>query len=287
MDPCLWWRHSYHLCHFSLWVWDFFFSFEKQTNKKKTILVVAFPFSSSWRFRFLFLSLCSRIVLICIASSHLFLSLFLHLSALLFSLIKYVHEDLTRSSWKTRRRIECKNPWISLMRFVIIVSLLRLRLLFSLTKLTCLSVRWWMVQILVNISPSTRVSSSPPPFRSLFFSFSHSRRVDIHCTRDAPVLEYGGTPSFLRRFRIIVFELMWVRVIVLRFLIFFIGGCDIEAGKQFIEQLFLNRDRKGSSKRKIYTYFTCATDSRNVETVFNTTKDIILRRALDDANLGY
>lgn len=61
------------------------------------------------------------------------------------------------------------------------------------------------------------------------------------------------------------------------------GGKDLAEAKQFIENMFLSLNRvKG---KPLYSEFTCATDTNNIKFVFNVTKDIILRQALEDANL--
>lgn len=50
-----------------------------------------------------------------------------------------------------------------------------------------------------------------------------------------------------------------------------------EATRKYILQLFLNRNKSG---KDIYHRFTCATDTKNVEVVFNAAKDIILQKNL-------
>jgi len=65
------------------------------------------------------------------------------------------------------------------------------------------------------------------------------------------------------------------------------GGKDAEAARRFIEEIFLAQNDNPS--KPVYIHFTCATDTvtnflihqKNVEVVFRTCKDIILKRALD------
>mmetsp|Transcript_21643 Transcript_21643/g.38217 ORF Transcript_21643/g.38217 Transcript_21643/m.38217 type:complete len:387 (-) Transcript_21643:165-1325(-) len=51
-----------------------------------------------------------------------------------------------------------------------------------------------------------------------------------------------------------------------------------EAAKRYILQLFLNRNK--NKGKEIYHHVTCATDTDNVEVVFNASKDIILQQNL-------
>jgi GTPase SAR1 family protein len=57
---------------------------------------------------------------------------------------------------------------------------------------------------------------------------------------------------------------------------------DFSAGTRFVEAQFLARNHY---KKPIYTHVTCATDSQNVEVVFNCVKDIVVRGALTTAGL--
>lgn len=50
-----------------------------------------------------------------------------------------------------------------------------------------------------------------------------------------------------------------------------------EAAKEYFGQLFLARNK---NKKEVYIHVTCATDSTTTSTVFNATKDIILRNNL-------
>jgi len=42
------------------------------------------------------------------------------------------------------------------------------------------------------------------------------------------------------------------------------------------------KDQNGNQERVIYSHVTCATDTENVQVVFNSCKDVILRRAMQD-----
>jgi guanine nucleotide-binding protein G(i) subunit alpha len=52
-----------------------------------------------------------------------------------------------------------------------------------------------------------------------------------------------------------------------------------EAAADYLLQLFLSR-KKASSAKKIYSHITCATDTSNVSTVFDSCRDIILKENL-------
>ena len=63
------------------------------------------------------------------------------------------------------------------------------------------------------------------------------------------------------------------------------GGCDCDAAIEFIRDKFLNLNRSIASK-DIYYHFTCATDTNNVERVFNDCRRIIIRRSLETSGLA-
>jgi len=52
---------------------------------------------------------------------------------------------------------------------------------------------------------------------------------------------------------------------------------DFEAGVQYFVDKFLEKNKSGSD-RQIYHHVTCATDTKNVQVVFNACKDIVLRQ---------
>mmetsp|Transcript_25736 Transcript_25736/g.28062 ORF Transcript_25736/g.28062 Transcript_25736/m.28062 type:complete len:358 (-) Transcript_25736:452-1525(-) len=52
---------------------------------------------------------------------------------------------------------------------------------------------------------------------------------------------------------------------------------DYEAGVQYFVDKFLAKNKSGSD-RQIYHHVTCATDTKNVQIVFNACKDIVLRQ---------
>jgi len=62
------------------------------------------------------------------------------------------------------------------------------------------------------------------------------------------------------------------------------GGCDYDNATAFIKDKFLAQNEQ--PKKHIYTHITCATDTDNVQVVFNAVKDVILHRVLDDSGLG-
>jgi GTPase SAR1 family protein len=61
------------------------------------------------------------------------------------------------------------------------------------------------------------------------------------------------------------------------------GKNDYEEGVEFLSLQFESKNR--NSGRHIYTHITCATDTDNVQMVFNATKDIIIRNSLASAGL--
>ncbi len=51
---------------------------------------------------------------------------------------------------------------------------------------------------------------------------------------------------------------------------------DYNAGVQYFLDKFLAKNKSGA-ERQIYHHVTCATDTKNVQVVFNACKDIVLR----------
>jgi len=65
----------------------------------------------------------------------------------------------------------------------------------------------------------------------------------------------------------------------------FTGNCrSYDETTKFIEKVF--KSKVDSKDKQVYAHVTCATDSDNVEHVFNAVKDIILQGALEDAGLA-
>mmetsp|Transcript_9591 Transcript_9591/g.13203 ORF Transcript_9591/g.13203 Transcript_9591/m.13203 type:complete len:356 (+) Transcript_9591:128-1195(+) len=62
------------------------------------------------------------------------------------------------------------------------------------------------------------------------------------------------------------------------------GGKNYESASEFIKEKFVNQNE--NPKKHIYVHFTQATDTKNVEVVFNAVKDIILHQVLDDSGLA-
>lgn len=62
------------------------------------------------------------------------------------------------------------------------------------------------------------------------------------------------------------------------------GGKNYDNASAFIKEKFLSQNE--NPKKHIYTHLTCATDTSNIQVVFNAVKDIILHRVLDDSGLG-
>lgn len=61
------------------------------------------------------------------------------------------------------------------------------------------------------------------------------------------------------------------------------GGKDYTSAMSYISQQFLAQN--DNVKKPIYPHVTCATDTANITVVFNAVKDIVLRRALDNAGI--
>jgi len=62
------------------------------------------------------------------------------------------------------------------------------------------------------------------------------------------------------------------------------GGLNYENALAFIKDKFLQQNE--NPKKHIYVHATCATDTDNIQVVFNAVKDIILHKVLDDSGLG-
>jgi len=56
------------------------------------------------------------------------------------------------------------------------------------------------------------------------------------------------------------------------------GGCDYEAGCAYFVEKFMQV--KGDPEKEVYFHITCATDTKNVAIVFNSCKQIILKKNL-------
>ena len=57
---------------------------------------------------------------------------------------------------------------------------------------------------------------------------------------------------------------------------------DYKAAVEFIQKRFLGLDQQRSVNRKIYPYETCATDTKNVERIFATVRDILMNKAMSN-----
>jgi len=64
----------------------------------------------------------------------------------------------------------------------------------------------------------------------------------------------------------------------------YVGGCNYDNAVTFIKDKFLAQNE--NPRNHIYTHVTCATDTDNVQVVFNAVKDVILHKVLDDSGLG-
>jgi len=64
----------------------------------------------------------------------------------------------------------------------------------------------------------------------------------------------------------------------------FSGTNDMKTTSGFIKEKFLAQS--DNPKKHIYPHLTCATDTDNIQVVFNAVKDIILHKALDQSGFG-
>ncbi|KAF5915665.1 hypothetical protein HPG69_005600 [Diceros bicornis minor] len=70
---------------------------------------------------------------------------------------------------------------------------------------------------------------------------------------------------------------------------------DAEAAKHFIRDMYVgmyagcmdgaNGDQKGLRSRRLFSHYTCATDTQNIRKVFKDVRDSVLARYLDEINL--
>ena len=67
-------------------------------------------------------------------------------------------------------------------------------------------------------------------------------------------------------------------------LILFLGANTYDEGGSYIQLQFENlNSRKG--EKEIYTHFTCATDTNNIQFVFDAVTDVIIKNNLKDCGL--
>ena len=59
----------------------------------------------------------------------------------------------------------------------------------------------------------------------------------------------------------------------------FQGGTDKRQAQKFISDLF---EKNGSFQRDIYRHFTCAKDTKNIDTVFDAVTDLIYQNTLEE-----
>jgi len=60
------------------------------------------------------------------------------------------------------------------------------------------------------------------------------------------------------------------------------GSAESKDGEEFMQDQFENRNKQ---TKDVYTHFTCATDTNNVFIVFNSVKDIVIKKGLSKAGL--
>ena len=64
----------------------------------------------------------------------------------------------------------------------------------------------------------------------------------------------------------------------------FPGGDNYEEAAAYIQLQFENLNKKKDTK-EIYSHFTCATDTNNVQFVFDAVTDVIIKNNLKDCGL--
>jgi len=62
------------------------------------------------------------------------------------------------------------------------------------------------------------------------------------------------------------------------------GGSDFDAGVSCFQSHFEKLNRN-PNRKDIYPHVTCATDTKNINFVFNAVKDIILRQILESGGV--
>jgi len=68
------------------------------------------------------------------------------------------------------------------------------------------------------------------------------------------------------------------------FLFRFVGSNSYEEAAAYIQMKFENLNRRQETK-EVYTHFTCATDTSNVQFVFDAVTDVIVKDNLKDCGL--
>lgn len=66
---------------------------------------------------------------------------------------------------------------------------------------------------------------------------------------------------------------------------YFVGGEDYEQASLFMMEQFENLTIKNNSNKKVYTHFTCATDTNQIKFVMSAVNDIIIQTSLRDVGL--
>jgi len=61
------------------------------------------------------------------------------------------------------------------------------------------------------------------------------------------------------------------------------GKNNFEDGASYMKEMFESKNK--NPDKIVYTHFCCATDTENVQHIFNAVKDIIIRQSLDQAGL--
>lgn len=65
---------------------------------------------------------------------------------------------------------------------------------------------------------------------------------------------------------------------------FYVGSNTYEEAAAYIQLQFENLNKRKDTK-EIYTHFTCATDTNNIQFVFDAVTDVIIKNNLKDCGL--
>ena len=74
------------------------------------------------------------------------------------------------------------------------------------------------------------------------------------------------------------------RVEFMKFFFLLLGSNTYEEAAAYIQMQFENLNKRKDTK-EIYTHFTCATDTNNIQFVFDAVTDVIIKNNLKDCGL--
>jgi len=80
-----------------------------------------------------------------------------------------------------------------------------------------------------------------------------------------------------------IFQDKITRVPLVNYFPEYTGGDNFQAAATYLRTQFESKNR--NKDKRIYTHVTCATDTGNIQAVFNAVKDIIIKKSLAAAGL--